>query len=310
MKTKIFHDFDAFANSVKDVESKMLLRNPERRFWSVSAVDLGEMDLQLGLLGSGNIAQGELRDDGFMIYFPLTKHVEYTANSEVLIPDSFAMLEPGCEFCISTRKPHDWCAVFVPKHLLPDDTELGESKSCFATRPNRRNARRFASITQQIISSATECPQFESSLAARFAATELLDVASSIIGVNGEPEHNRDGRPKLSRDEIIRNCMNVLDQDVEQAVDIKKLVLASGVSERTLRNSFNEFFGMSPARYLQLRQLHTIRRALIQADPAHDTVSGILVAHGEWAFSRFARRYRKLFGELPSETLRRAAKRH
>ena len=52
MKTKNFDDFDAFAASLKDVESKMLLRNAERRRWSVSAVDMGELNLQLGLLGS------------------------------------------------------------------------------------------------------------------------------------------------------------------------------------------------------------------------------------------------------------------
>ena len=260
MKTKIFDDFDAFAASVKDVDSKMLLRNPERRRWSASAIELGEMDLQLGLLGSGNIAQGELRPDGFIIYLPLTKNVEYTANSQVLNPDSFALLEPGCEFCISTKKPHDWWVVFIPSHLLPGDADLGKSKSCLVTVPHRGMARRFASIMQQIFQSAATCPQFESSPAAQLAAAELFDVATSIVGVKPEAEPNGDGRPKFSRREIIRSCMDAIDQIGVEHLDVKKLALAANVSERTLRNSFNDYFGIGPNRYLQLRQLHTIQQ--------------------------------------------------
>ena len=39
MQTRVFHDFDDFAASVRDVESKMLLRNAEQRCWSVSSVE-------------------------------------------------------------------------------------------------------------------------------------------------------------------------------------------------------------------------------------------------------------------------------
>lgn len=304
MKTKNFDDFDAFAASVKDIDSKMLLRDPGRRFWSVSAAELGEMDLQLGLLGSGNIAQGELRSDGFMIYLPLTKNVEYTANGQVLNHDSLAVLEPGCEFCVSTKKPHDWSVVFMPSHLLPGDADLGKSKSCLVTVPNRGMARHLASIMQQIFQSAATCPQFESSPAAQLAAAALFDVATSIIGVKPEAKPNRDGRPKFSRREIIRSCMDTIDQNGDVSLDVRKLALAANVSERTLRNSFNDYFGIGPNRYFQLRQLHTIHCALKNADPSTDTVGGILAAHGEWAFSRFAFRHRKHFGQLPSETLR------
>jgi AraC family ethanolamine operon transcriptional activator len=55
---------------------------------------------------------------------------------------------------------------------------------------------------------------------------------------------------------------------------------------------------------LQLRQLHQVRRALQAANPDEITVSNVLIRQGEWEFSRFAARYRRMFDELPSETLR------
>ena len=86
---------------------------------------------------------------------------------------------------------------------------------------------------------------------------------------------------------------------------VEELAVAARVSQRTLWTAFNDYFGVGPVRYLQLRKLNQVHRALKAADPEADLVSDILMAHGEWQFSRFASRYRRLFGELPSETLRR-----
>ena len=85
MKSQTFHDFDAFVESIRDVESRMLLRNPRRRLWSISLVDLQGVHVQLGRLGSGNIAEGELQPNGYMLYMPLTDACEYSANGTLSI---------------------------------------------------------------------------------------------------------------------------------------------------------------------------------------------------------------------------------
>ena len=85
---------------------------------------------------------------------------------------------------------------------------------------------------------------------------------------------------------------------------IQDLCRAADVSERTLRNIFQEYFGVGPMRLLKMRQLHEIRAALLTADPVHDTVASIAGRFGVWDFSLFARNYKALFGESPSETLR------
>jgi AraC family ethanolamine operon transcriptional activator len=75
------------------------------------------------------------------------------------------------------------------------------------------------------------------------------------------------------------------------------------VSERKLRAAFLEYFGLGPVRYLQLRHIHRIHRALKASDPGESTVSQVLIEQNEYEFSRFASRYRRLFGQFPSETL-------
>jgi AraC-like DNA-binding protein len=78
-----------------------------------------------------------------------------------------------------------------------------------------------------------------------------------------------------------------------------------GVSERTLRSHCQEHLGMSPHKYLWLRRMNLVRRALTLADPAGASVTVIATDHGFWELGQFAVAYRRLFGESPSVTLRR-----
>lgn len=152
---------------------------------------------------------------------------------------------------------------------------------------------------------AGNSPQFESSNAASSVAAELLKIASSYVGQPKNVEPRPIGRTRLPRQEIIQRSTKLLEARHGEHVSVEELAVAAGVSQRTLRTAFNDYFGVGPLHYLQLRKLNQVHRALMAADPEASLVSDILMAHGVWEFSRFASRYRRLFGELPSETLRR-----
>ena len=241
---------------------------------------------------------------------PLTDRIEYSANGSMLENNAFAILEPGSEFCVSTKVAHDWYTVFVPAHKFARGGDLGEPSlgfekmTCRVTRPNLQLANQFRSFVSQIMTAAANCSQFESAPAATCAATELLNVTSLIVGERQPGEPNQRGRPRFSRQEIIRRCHEHLEEHKGEPVFLKELTTAAEVSERTLRTAFNEYFGIGPVRYLQLKQLHRVNHALRAADLEAESVTGVLVEQGVWEFSRFASRYRRLFGELPSETLR------
>ena len=75
--------------------------------------------------------------------------------------------------------------------------------------------------------------------------------------------------------------------------------------KRSLRDGFSKFLGVSPKDYIQLRRLHHARKALSAHQIGEVTVAEVAADQGMWDPGRFAHRYRKTFGELPSETLRR-----
>jgi AraC family ethanolamine operon transcriptional activator len=136
------------------------------------------------------------------------------------------------------------------------------------------------------------------------ARREILAAAADCLQAHVAPE-TAVGRPRIDRREIVRRAMAAIDSaaTVPTAADLARDV---GVTDRTLLRTFQEVFGLPPKRYLLLRELHAVRRGLRDAAASQTTVADVLVRHGIWEFGRFAARYRGHFGELPSETLRRA----
>ena len=80
---------------------------------------------------------------------------------------------------------------------------------------------------------------------------------------------------------------------------------AAGVNARTLQHSFRRKRGCTPMEFLRNVRMAQVRSGLLQ--PAEQTsVSGVASRWGFLHFGRFSGEYRQMFGELPSETLRRA----
>ncbi len=106
-------------------------------------------------------------------------------------------------------------------------------------------------------------------------------------------------------DVIVARFEEFLEANPDQPLYLTEICAAIGVAERTLRFACEEHLGMGPIRYLHLRRMHLVRRALLRADPLTATVTRLATDHGFWELGRFSVAYRTLFGELPSELLRR-----
>jgi AraC-like DNA-binding protein len=104
---------------------------------------------------------------------------------------------------------------------------------------------------------------------------------------------------------VISKLEEFLAANRSEPIYLREICGAAGVSETTLRRCCHDHLGMGPVHYLWLRRMHLARVALLRADAATATVTGIATDHGFWKLGRFSVEYRKLFGELPSASLRR-----
>jgi AraC-like DNA-binding protein len=110
-------------------------------------------------------------------------------------------------------------------------------------------------------------------------------------------------------DAIITKFEEYLAAHPDRPLYLTEICAAVGVAERTLRAACDEHLGMGPIRYLTLRRMHLVRRALLGADAKDTSVTRVVTDHGFWELGRFSVAYRTIFGESPSETLRRPADR-
>ena len=74
------------------------------------------------------------------------------------------------------------------------------------------------------------------------------------------------------------------------------------ISRRSLNHAFTRVLGISPVAYMRSIRLNRVRAALLQESATASTIAEIAMRWGFWHMSLFARYYRELFGELPSET--------
>jgi AraC-like DNA-binding protein len=108
---------------------------------------------------------------------------------------------------------------------------------------------------------------------------------------------------------IVKRFEDFLEANPKTPLYLTEICAAVGAAERTLRAACEDHLGMGPIRYLALRRMHLVRRALSRADSSMATVTQIATDYGFWELGRFAVAYHALFGEPPSATLRQPRER-
>jgi len=112
-----------------------------------------------------------------------------------------------------------------------------------------------------------------------------------------------DGQSTRSENRILKEARGLLEQSLDLDLKLSDTAQYLGISQRTLEYTFKRNLGMTPKNYLQILRLHAIRHELKLADPRVTKVSDIALKYAFYHMGHFASEYKKLFGELPIETL-------
>jgi AraC family ethanolamine operon transcriptional activator len=87
---------------------------------------------------------------------------------------------------------------------------------------------------------------------------------------------------------------------------IGDICIKLNISRRSLNHAFQQVLGITPVAYMRNIRLHKIRAELQYKPEQINNIACVASHWGFWHMSLFARYYRELFGECPSETLERA----
>ena len=203
----------------------------------------------------------------------------------------------------------DWGSMSLPKDDL-DATcqaitgrEYAGSNSKHLVKPAPDLISRLLRIHAMVDRLAKTMPEILSlTEVARALEQELILVMIRCL-TDGESKGMTAGGRR--HDKIIVRFDEFLETHPDRPLYLAEICAAIGVAERTLRVACEEHLGMGPIRFLSLRRMHLVHRALLRADHSTKTVTQVATDHGFWELGRFSVAYRGLFGESPSDSLRR-----
>ncbi len=137
------------------------------------------------------------------------------------------------------------------------------------------------------------------------AQVEMVETLLATLGSARDFAPARREQQQRSQALVVKAAEEYALAHVEDHVYVTDLCRAAAVSERALEYAFKAVTGLTPMAYLIRLRLHRARQALLAAAPGATTVSAVALDWGFWHLGEFSRAYNGLFGELPSETLRR-----
>ena len=205
-------------------------------------------------------------------------------------------------------------AAYATVYLRPDDLDphfkqeaaaLGERSVvdrgrvyCASSSTRRQMRERVAAIVARMETASTATPA-----AIDYLTRSLLEVYLTVIleSLPHEREHKAHNAFAL-----VRDTEDYASAAGARAVHISEICTALDVSRRTLHRAFSDRLGVGPIEYLKRKRLSVIHSILARSDPATTNVSDTAMEIGFFELGRFAKYYRKLFGENPSETLRKS----
>jgi AraC family transcriptional regulator, ethanolamine operon transcriptional activator len=306
-QNQIFDVYEAYAAAIQNASLRSTFLGKKYANWALSYLSVNNLGVQWGRTGGPGVIEGNVKVSMSAILMPTQNAHAISGNGRKLDNTSLMIIRLGAEFCFSATNQHRWFTVFVPDELLTDSPEAFPANigsSCRLIRVPLNIADRFRSSLEKLGLIVQSQPDaFDSSAAMTTTARKLAATVREVL--TGGPYVTRTpDRQVVPRREIICKVMDFVDQHDHEYLVVRDLATAAGTSERTLRRTFQDYFSAGPVRYLNLRTLHQVRRALKEADPSKTSVTKTATQFGVWEFGRFAKDYRFLFGELPSETLR------
>ena len=302
MLSRQFSEYEAFAEQIQNVSVTLRISSLEHSLWSLQRIMAGALSVQRGCEGGGTIAEGATVGSGWTFFH---QRNPVRINGKVVTEQDIYVIPPGGEFCLASHHAHEWFAVYVPTELLhqvPNDLEFAARAKPHMLKSPPGVARQFTTLVHRFLTAAESRPQLlDSPNAIASVQNELLASVKQLFMTS---QHSASRHYERWREQTM-SATEVALKEPELGMVVSEASTHLGVPERTLRAAFQSCYGLSPVKYLRILRLHQARHLLLTHCPDQTSVTQIASEVGFWELGRFSRDYRKLFGELPSETLRK-----
>ena len=244
------------------------------------------------------------------LFLPLNPGDKGTLQGQSLGVGNVALIAPESEVFYRSPKGLHMMVVTIPVSRLE-----GAIKAASDDKHGQLTAgTRVLTLADDAISRLSNCinsaleiaeahtDQAEFNVCLQEMEQDVATILSLALTNPEQPEHGARGRK--NRLGCLKRATDFIEANLASPLGLETLSQAAGASPRTLEIAFREVFNITMVQYIKNRRLTAINRLLLDPQYHVASVSSLSRAHGFKQMGHFARDYRSLFGESPSDTLR------
>ena len=304
--------YDEFVDAVQDAAIGGCILRRDERPWRLESHAVGATLVQSGVNGAPSVSEIHVAPDrtGLVLLGPDAP--PRFMNGQELGADALCLLRPGSHVEVSTPIPTSWLSVTASPEAVDSEAALlsgappgpahAPAASLVWNPPDVAALRKVLVEVTEALDSTRGALHPEA--VANIDRTLLRALARFSLGASLRRERGRSLRVDRSR--AFRSIFEFLRTLPSGPVYVEDLCRATGLPERTLRLLFLEQFGESPVRVLRARRLCLVYESLQEPGVGLKQIRRVAGGYGFWHMGQFAADYRALFGERPSDTVRRA----
>ncbi|MEP4484190.1 helix-turn-helix domain-containing protein [Marinobacter alexandrii] len=248
------------------------------------------------------------------LFLPLNSGDKGTLQGVVIDEFDAALIGPDSEtFYRSPEGLHMMVATIPAQRLdraLRSATDESSSPLCAETRVFSLGEEKVSTLSKHL-SRALHVAQTTLDTAEVDICLQELEqyvVSTLALALTHAPEPERGARGRMSRLRSMERARDFIEANLASTLGMETLCFAAGVSQRTLEIAFRETLNITVVQYIKNRRLLAINHLLLDDQSNLPSLTNLARAHGFNHMGHFARDYRALFGELPSDTLRNRSK--
>ena len=307
--------FDEFIDAVQDASIGGSILRKDERPWRLASHVVGTTLVQVGQNGAPSVSETQVVPDrtGFIVL--AQESPPRFVDGREMGADALCFLRPGALVEFSNPLPTSWLSVTASPEAVGREAALLAGASPGSTPlpavsliRNPAEVARLRTLLLQVTETIDSAPgALHPEAVANMERTLLRTLAG--VTLDGSSARERRRPLRVERSAAFRSIFGFLRTLPSGPVYVEDLCRATGLPERTLRFLFLEQFGESPVRVLRARRLCLAYEAFQEPGVGMKQIRQVAGGYGFWHMGQFAADYRELFGERPSDTLRRARQR-
>lgn len=296
-------DIDEHAHNLSSWQLSYDQLTPGRFAGELTELRCGWMQLVRDRSNQAMIKSGQAWQGALTFSLPLAEHGDVYCAGHTISRPSLLVAQADDLPQVRTPGPLDLLCIAVERDALQDilqrqnrELQITSFPTCYRLEETGLHLE-LRGVLDDLFSTDAQTLNYES---IRHALRDAI-MLQLLDQVAPDGEHLSATARKRMVDRAREYALTHLDQPFT----LLDLCNNIGASRRKLQYCFQEALGLNPLAYLRAVRLNAVRRELLRGSAA-TSVQDVAARWGFWHLSRFSGEYRQMFGELPSQTLRRS----